>query len=51
VDDDSKRWLLTPKFAEKDLRGFAMRTAGTNKDFEILDWFAGLDPSAAPHDE
>ena len=28
-----------------------MRTAGSNKDFEILDWFAGLDPSAAPHNE
>jgi hypothetical protein len=51
VDDDSERWPLTPKFAEKDFRGFAMRTAGANKDFEIRDLFAGLDPSAAPHDE
>jgi hypothetical protein len=51
VDDDSKRWLLTPKFIEKDFRGFAMGTACANKDLKILDWFAGLAPSAAPHNE
>jgi len=51
VDDDSKRWLLTPKFIEIYLRGFAMRTAGANKNFEIRDWFASLDTRAAPHNE
>jgi hypothetical protein len=51
ADGDLKRWPLTPKFIVKDFRGFAMGTASANKDFEIRDWFAGLDLYPAPHNE
>ena len=43
--------MLTPKYIEKDLRGFAMGTAGANKDFKILDWLAALDQCPAPQRE
>lgn len=47
----TERWPLTPKYIEKDLCGFAMGTAGANKDFKIRDWFAGLDQCPAPQRE
>jgi hypothetical protein len=51
VDGDPKRWLLTSKFIEKNLRSFAMGTASANKDFEIRDRFAGLGQCPAPKHE
>jgi hypothetical protein len=51
VEGDANSWPLTPKYIEKDLRGFAMGTAGANKDFKILDWFTGLDQCPAPQRE
>jgi hypothetical protein len=44
MDGNPKRWTLPPKLIQKDLCGLAVRTAGANKDFEIRDWFPGLDP-------
>jgi hypothetical protein len=51
VDRDANPRPFTPQVTEKDLRGLAVWTTGTDEDFKIWRWFIGPDLYPTPQYE